>query len=145
MSRAFVYVVRFPATAPVWMLQRTPPQRAINKHLPPPRPIPTGSPSTAPTNVAVSSLENHLAQLVQQNKKSEEERLKLKEKLDELSVEAKANRENLLLLRERYKMEKTEWRIGCDAVSGFWLVPEARHADLWLKASSRTQCLSFTD
>ncbi len=98
-------------------MQRTPPPKLANKHLPPPQPIATSSPSTAPSNVTISALETNLAQVIDQNNQLKEQLERLQEKYDGANDELKSTKENMTLAGKRWKLEKTESSRCFDAVS----------------------------
>lgn len=84
--------------------------------LPPPQPLPFASPSLQPQATKVVSLERHIQELVHQNTETERARSKAQERLNQLGEELKAARENQMFTREQWKVERTEWREGCNAV-----------------------------
>ncbi|KAG8884251.1 hypothetical protein FRB97_004756 [Tulasnella sp. 331] len=87
-----------------------------SNELPPPQPLPFASPSLQPQAAKVISLERHIQELVYQNTETERARSKAQERLDQISAELKAARENQLFTKEQWKVERTEWREGCNAL-----------------------------
>lgn len=69
-----------------------------------------------PQAAAVATLEKHVRDLVAQNQSTEKARQQAQADLDEVNEELKAARENLLLAKGQWKLEKFEWREGCNAV-----------------------------
>ncbi|KAG8928905.1 hypothetical protein FRC02_006244 [Tulasnella sp. 418] len=95
--------------------------------LPPPKPIPTSSPSTGPYAVSIASLQTHVNQLASSNQEIEgrlqesEARVQaLQAELDkvqsELTTQSDRAQKDLNRVSSQYRKERREWKSGSDAL-----------------------------